>query len=280
MITHRAQNLIFAASLILFSLALDIVGSHAQTGVTPDSPSATAKTPAIEFDVVSIRLDKSGDSKISHSIPANGDGMTFTNSPLFMIVMYAYNSDRPGKILGLPDWTQTERYDISVKVTGPEVSEYLKLSRNERALMLQKVLSDRCKLQLHREQKPTPVYELVIAKGGPKMQPASSSDILLFFTGNGQLSGKGATADDLAFALTDSTGMDRQIVNKTGLEGRYTFTLQFAMNQSGDTGTPASNDAAPSIFSALPEQLGLKLVPAIDPVEYLVIDHIERPTEN
>jgi uncharacterized protein (TIGR03435 family) len=117
------------------------------------------------------------------------------------------------------------------------------------------------------------------------MQPANATDTpakgrTVFFTAAGQLSGKGATTEDLAFALSDSTGMDRQIVNKTGLEGRYNFTLQFAMNQSGDAGTPASGDAAPSIFSALPDQLGLKLVPATDHVEYIVIDHIERPSEN
>lgn len=285
MTIHRAQELVFATSLILSSVALVSVSSRAQSVAAPDSTSATATTPTIEFDAVSIHLNKSGDRQVTHSIPANGDGMTFTNTPLFMVIMYAYNSDRPGKTLGLPDWTRSERYDITAKVTGPEVSEYLKLSRDERALMLQEVLSDRFKLQLHREQKPTPVYELVIAKGGPKMQPVHPSDFpakghTVFFTGNGQLSGKGATIEDLAFALTDTNGMERQILDKTGLQGRYNFTLQFTLNQSADTTNPASGETVPSIFAALPEQLGLKLVPATDPVEYLVIDHIERPSEN
>jgi uncharacterized protein (TIGR03435 family) len=258
--------------------------SLAQTGAVPDSTSANATTPAIEFDAVSIKLNKSGDSRMSHSIPKNGDSMTFTNVPLFMVIMYAYNSDRPGKTLGLPNWTKTDRYDITAKVTGPEVAEYLKLSPMQRASMLQKVLLDRFKLQLHREKRLAPVYELVIAKSGPKMPLASSGDIpangrTVFYTGQGQLSGKGATTEDLAFALSDSS-VDRQVLDKTGLQGRYIFTLQFTMNQSADNSGPASGEAAPSIFAALQEQLGLKLVPATDPVEYLVIDHIERLSEN
>jgi uncharacterized protein (TIGR03435 family) len=285
MTIHRAQKLGSGALLILMSLGLVTADSHAQTGAASDSTSAITTTPTIEFDAVSIRLNKSGNSQMSHSFPANGDSMTFTNVPLFMIIMFAYNADHPGKTIGLPEWTRTERYDITAKVTGPEVSEYQKFSRAQRTLMLQKVLSDRCKLQLHREKKSTPVYELVIAKGGPKMQPANVSDVpangrTVFFTGNGQVSGKGATNEDLAFALSDFSGMDRQVLNNTGLQGRCNFTLQFTMNQSADVSAPPNSEAAPSIFAALQEQLGLKLVPATDPVEYLVIDHIERPSEN
>lgn len=214
--------------------------------------------------------------------------MTFTNVPLFIVIMYLYNSDHPAKTQGLPDWTRSERYDIVAKVTGPDVSEYLKLTQAQRKLMLQKMLEDRFKLQIHRESKPTPVYELVIAKSGLKMQPAKPDDIpangrTVFFSGRDALSGKGATSQDLAFALSDS-GMDRQVLDKTGLTGKYTFTLRFTMNQEADAAAQETasspNASAPSIFTALQEQLGLKLQPANAPVEYLVVDHVERPSEN
>ncbi len=284
MTTTRAQSRLLPNSLIIVSLSLTMVGSPAQTSPGANSASANAETPAIEFDAVSIKLNKSGDNRMSHSVPVNGDGMTFTNVPLFMIIMYAYNSDRPGGTEGLPNWTKTERYDITAKVSGPAVAEYLNLSQIQRATMLQIVLVDRFKLQLHREQRPTRVYELVIGKSGPKMQPAIANDVpikgrTVFLTGQGQLSGRGATTEDLAFALSDS-GMDRRVLDKTGLQGRYTFDLQFTMNQSADDGVPAGGESAPSIFAALQDQLGLKLVPATAPAEFIVIGHIERPTEN
>lgn len=227
---------------------------------------------------------------MSHSFPPDGDSMSFTNVTLFMVMMYSFNSDRPGMTIGLPGWTKTDRYDISVKVTGPDVAEYLKLDQAQRKLMLQKVLADRFKLQLHREAKPMPVYELVVAQNGPKMQSAKSADIpangrTIFFSGPGKLSGQGATTEDLASALSDS-GMDRRVLNKTGIDGRFNFLLHFTMNQSADSepgGSPdnsAAGEKEPSIFTAVQEQLGLKLEPDTAPVECLVIDHVQRPSEN
>jgi hypothetical protein len=106
----QVRNIKTKASLIL-SLVLALTGpSFAQSVLSADLSSANPGTSAaVDFDVVSIKLNRSGDSRMAHSFPANGDSVTFTNVPLMMLIFYANNSDRPGKVIGLPEWTRTER---------------------------------------------------------------------------------------------------------------------------------------------------------------------------
>lgn len=222
---------------------------------------------------------------MAHSWPANGDSMSFANMPLSLLIFYVYNADHPGPTKGLPGWTRTERYDITVKVTGSNVEAYTKLSQAERKQMLQRVLQDRFKLQAHHQSQMTPVYDLVLAKGASKLTPAQPSDVpangrTVFYTGAGRLSGRGALMGDLAAALSDS-GLGRQVIDKTGLAGRYNFTLSFARDPGlPSPGVDPAADSPLSIFTAIQEQLGLKLEPSTAPVETLVIDHIEKPSEN
>lgn len=258
-----------------------------QAGGATTSSEASIR-PRIDFDVVSIKASKDPDAPMRHAFPQNGDGMTFTNAPLAMLIFYLCNGDHAGVSKGLPGWTRNERYDIAVKVTGANVVVYQGLDQTERKQMLLRVLEDRFKLRVHHESRSAPVCQLTITRGGPKLKTAQPSDAprsgpRVFYTGAGQLSGHGAPIGDLAAALSESE-LGRQVVDKTGLNGLYSFTLNFAPDagsalQAGPTAR-AAEDVRPSIFTALREQLGLKLEPSTALVDTLVIDRIEKPSEN
>ncbi len=176
--------------------------------------------------------------------------------------------------------------------------------------MLQTLLEERFKLKVHWETKEVPVYALTVAKGGPKLQPfKEGSCIPLDFTqigvaqkpgqpcrngmtrkgSNGIVDWRGISLDQFAKEVLIGV-VDRPVIDKTGIAGKFNFHLEFAP----DNATPAflpggeldhgqvgpSDPVGPSIFSAIQEQLGLKLVPAKGPREFLVIDHVERPSGN
>jgi bla regulator protein BlaR1 len=141
--------------------------------------------------------------------------------------------------------------------------------------MIRALLIDRFKLTAHRETKTLPVYELIVAKGGIKFHP-TGPDIPpgshMRGTGRTGFNATGYFMDGLANYLEDR--VERNIIDKTNLPGRYDFSLKWAYDN------PADPDSGPSLFTALEEQLGLKLQPAKGPVEILVVDHVEMPSEN
>lgn len=278
----RAPKSIARAFVLIALTVAGTAASLAQDTAGPAQPASALPAPNLEFDVVSIKLNRGGDRRMSHAMPANGDGLTLTNVPLFVIVLYAYDFNRPSLAFGLPDWTKTTRYDIAAKVTGSNLEDYQKLSNAEHRKMLQKVLEDRFQLKTHWESRPMPVYEFAVAKSGVKMKKAGTGETSpngqsIVSSGPNQLTARAALVENLAWALSDS-GMDRPVVDGTGLTAKYDFTLHYAPIQDG---SGASTDTAePSIFTAVEEQLGLKLEPAKAPVQCLVIDHIEEPSQN
>ena len=275
-----------------------IVISFAQTGsAAAPQAAASVAAPSIDFDVVSIKQNKDRTAPRGHSAPANGDGMTFTNVPMVMAILYACRFNNPTLALGLPDWTMVDRYDIAVKVSSEDVDAYQKLTRAQRSMMLRKVLEDRIKLKAHLEPRPTLVYDLVLAKNGPQMKPAKPGDTYpngfkaapgqtILFTPPSHMVGQAATAADLANRLSDlgDWSIGRQVFDKTGLTGKYDFTLQWTpeMKTDGDSdgGQGGTDASGPSLFTAVQEQLGLKLDSVKEPVECLIIDHVERPSAN
>ena len=170
--------------------------------------------------------------------------------------------------------------------------------------MLQVLLVDRFKLAVHRETKELPIYSLVVAKGGSKLHEAKPGDTYpngikgpdgrpvprgshFMRMGRGELTAQGIGMDDIAHLLTRQTG--RTVVDNTGLKGNYDFTLHWTPDQiaptpngpgSGGPDSSTSSESGPSIFTAIQEQLGLKLESQKGPVEILVVDHVERPSEN
>ncbi|MGA1984135.1 MAG: TIGR03435 family protein [Acidobacteriaceae bacterium] len=280
------------------------------TAGSPDPPAGLldsgeaqhALPPGLKFDVVSARLDTSGVDHASMQSPQNGDGITIENLTLEWVIDYAYDFQRTELVSGLPEWAKTEKYDITAKVDGADVAAFGKLNQDQRRVMLQAVLEDQFKLKVHRAPMEIPVFALVVGKNGPKMKQAKPGDTyagglkfpngaaaggdILLPNGPGHFVGQGVSMQALALMLT-RIQLGRQVVDRTGLTGKYDFTLRFAPTDAMRPvingtmqGVPADQSDDPEIFTALQEQLGLRLVPAKAPVEGLVIDHVERPSQN
>jgi uncharacterized protein (TIGR03435 family) len=180
----------------------------------------------------------------------------------------------PHQIFGGPDWVYSDRYDIMAKA-DPSIND-----DDVFMAMLQLLLADRFKLAIHRETKTIPAYVLEVDKKGPKLEKAEGGDsVTNTSTGNnGQVNIVLKNTDMDSFAEILARKMDFPVVNNTELKGVFNFTLHWTPDSSARSSDEATDDV--SIFTALPEQLGLRLRSAKAPVQVLVIDHVERPSEN
>jgi uncharacterized protein (TIGR03435 family) len=272
-------------------------GGTASTATTQPAATEDVKVPA--FDVVSIKPNKSGSGRIS--IMFKPDGYSAENVSLKMLILGAYGL-KEDQLSGVPSWADSARYDIDAKVAGPDVADLQKLKNDQRRLMLQPFLADRFKLKAHNETKVLPIYELGVAKNGIKLKEATPGDTYAngikgrdgaghggsMRMSPGQLTAQGVPMTSLVNALSQQ--LHQSVVDKTGLTGIYDFTLQWTDDRSdpmfkGTDGAPQRADPAPdasgpSIFTAIQEQLGLKLQSTKGPVETLVVDHVETPSEN
>jgi len=208
-----------------------------------------------------------------------------TNMPLGALLLVAYDIT-VRQLSGAPD-AISEKYDIAAKAEHS-------VSRDEMLRMIQALLADRFKLVLRRETKDVPVYALTVAPGGPKLRHSTSADderttprIPARAGGaesNGSVFFTNESMADFAWALTRMAGIgDRVVVDNTGLVGNYDFTLTFVRDTTPpavEVKEPAVTPDGPPIFLAVREQLGLKLEAKRAPVEFVVIEHIERPSEN
>ncbi len=191
------------------------------------------------------------------------------------MIAFAYGI-RDFQVSAGPGWCASEGFDIAAKADENAAPAEMKI-------MLQTLLVERFQLVLRREMKETPVYELVIAKSGLKLRENGVMPKAMIFRGKGQVEGQMASASMLASFLSNQLG--RTVLDKTGLIAAYDFTLKWTPdeNESGpkwpDT-APQPDPNGPSIFTAVQEQLGLKLEPQKRPMETLVIDRVERPSEN
>ncbi len=204
------------------------------------------------------------------------DGMKIECLSLQVIVKLAFGINEDSRILGAPGWLKQASYTVDAKVSGEDVAAYAKLGREQRSLMLQQLLADRFAMKAHRETKDLPVYALVIAKGGSKLKESSPEEAalgMMRMKGKGEIDSTGASIDSLPMFLTRE--LDRPVFDKTGLTGKYDFTLRFSPGPSAEPDSEAA-----SIFTAVEEQLGLKLEPSRAPLDVLVIDHIEKPSAN
>lgn len=204
--------------------------------------------------------------------------MVLTNAPLMWLVRSAFNIISDDQISGLPGWVDADHFDIQAKMSEQDTAAWKNLSMKEKTeqqrLLIQALLAERCQLKFHRESKELPVYDLVIAKGGLKMPEAKPNPGSRTYMGTGKFEALSVTIDSLVFTLGNEVG--RVVVDKTGLgEKKFDINLKWTPDeQSG------SADAGPSIFAALEEQLGLKLVAARGPVEVVVVDQMEKPSPN
>jgi uncharacterized protein (TIGR03435 family) len=198
------------------------------------------------------------------------------------IVKLAYGIWGNDQIIGAPGWATTTSYDIEAKVDAADVAAFSSRTFDQHMLMLQALLRDRFMLKVHRETRDLPVYALVVAGSGPRLkeakadEPGSNAQPMMRMKRDGEtleIVATGMHVQSLPPFLLREVG--RTVVDKTGLTGKYDFTLQYTPQQSA-----TSDSTAPSIFTAIQEQLGLKLEPQKAPMEVIVIDHIEQPSEN
>jgi uncharacterized protein (TIGR03435 family) len=169
---------------------------------------------------------------------------------------------------GGPNWMQTQRFHVDAKLPAGVL-------RNQMPLMMQAMLAERFQLEFHRVTKLLRVYNLVVANGGPKLQPANADDLARSRStqDDRQIKGWGQPVSSLAQMLINVIGVP--VIDQTGLEGKYTFIFEFAP-QTG----AREDELLSSIFTVLQKRLGLRLESAKRPVEVLVVDRVERPSEN
>ena len=260
-----------------------------------------SQTPGPAFEVASVKPNRSGPGSVQRAGLQPGDRVTMTNVTLRTLIQIAY----PGmsEIVGGPSWVGSgpagDRFDVNAKAEAPA-------SREELQLMLRTLLADRFKLATHPESRDEPVFALVFARSdrrlGRNLRPAatdcaalraaaaSSGDrdpcgLRTFVNAlvTGRMSVRGMGLDQILGLLSRDAG--RKVVDKTGLSGAFdcelTWTPQVFLQRSFDRERFSSIDPdGPSIFTAVQEQLGLKLESARGAVDVLVIDHVEHPTEN
>ena len=239
----------------------------------------SASAGAQSFEAASIKpaLPASPDRFTGIQVQAGGR-LNTSGTTLRMLIAFAYDA-KDFQVSGGPGWANSEAYDIVAKGDG-------NATRPEVRLMLQALLKDRFKLALRHETKDAPIYELVVARGGSKMQEdTTSARQRIARTGAGKVAAQKATLAMFAAVLEMVAG--RPVADKTGLPSTYTFKLDWTPDV-GERGLPgpAGPDVAPpdpngpSLFAALQEQLGLRLQAAKGPVESLVIEEAEKPGEN
>jgi len=256
---------------------------------------STAQDSVARFEVASIKRNTSGLNQISMATLPNGRFVA-RGVPLRDLIGYAYGTTDPfmplpnNRIVGTPDWSEVERFDIeavgSTVDTSPELSTVLK--------MLRGLLTERFQLAAHYEHRELPVYVLTVARAdgafGPQLRRSevcSASPAKRAAGGcgiqrrRGYIEARGMTLDTILLHGLNAN-LDRVVINKTGLVGEFDLTLEWGAEPRPETGDPnaRSEPLGPSIFTAMREQLGLTLAPARGAVEVLVIDSVERPTSN
>jgi uncharacterized protein (TIGR03435 family) len=246
------------------------------------APAAASVTLPV-YDIVSIKPNKTGSGNVSVD---SGDGnYRASNVSLKMLILNAY-SLKESQIFNLPKWGNDARFDIKAKVLQPDKKALEALTGEQDGAMLQPMLTDRFHLAFHHELKNLPVYEMVVVKTGAKFKETTAAETASEAGVNGVRAGgmsvhnqsliaTGVPMSRLASTL--SYQLHRIVVDKTGLTGNYNLTLTWAP----DDGSPQAPDSTlPSIFTAVQEQLGLKLQAGKADVEGFIIDHAEIPSED
>ncbi len=233
---------------------------------------AAAQTPS--FDVASIRPNQSGPGPSSMHITAGRAAMQNVSLKKILLNAYGIPDDREYAVDG-PDWLTAGHFDVDATFPADTPQPRIRL-------MLQSLLADRFKMVLHKETRQLPMYDLVVAKGGLKLHTAEAGDSKTSAK-PGHFEATKITMQKLADLMARQAGLP--VTDATGLQGVYDFTLDWSPAAdlklgAGDALT-AGGDQGPSFFTAIQEQLGLRLESKKGPVEVLVVDHIEKlPTEN
>ncbi|MGA2437195.1 MAG: TIGR03435 family protein [Acidobacteriaceae bacterium] len=276
-----------------------------------NAAATAAPAKAYAFDVVSIRRNISpmqmymGTQSTIPQFGPTADGYRMTNMSLALPLMTAYVPQVGGtamygqdQVKGLPDWFMSERYDIDARIADEDRVEWQKPESQKVMLqaMLQAMLAERCKLAVHREVKEVGVSSLVVAKGGPKFKETDPTvehpdgmklpwgGVMVFSSANGTMSFYGASMASFASMMSSFGNGGRPIQDKTGLAGKYDIIMKLGAYMgpapNEQQGVTSASDPGGSMIVPMLNDLGLKLESEKGQVETLVIDHMERPSEN
>jgi len=242
-----------------------------------------------QFDVASVRVNKSHDAGVRFEFP--DDGFNATNISVIMLLKLAYSVEED-QIIGLPRWVKSERFDITAKVLGKDLR---KLSIEQRKHMIRQLLADRFQLRFHEAEKSVAVYTLVVSKDGSKLRPSkpdgsgplAEHSHTLRMMGRGYVLGLGVPMELITQMLTDQLG--RPVIDRTGLKGDFDFTLHWTPDEEvqpsrGQRVSPQENTGPdsdwPPLLTAVNEQLGLRLKGEKGPAGAIAVDHLEEPSAN
>lgn len=228
------------------------------------------------------------------SIGMTADGYAAKNISLRWMILNGYGIKMEDLIVGAPGWADSEKFDFTAKMDEATAERFRQLPKDEKEkqirMMLQAMLADRCGLKVHQGTKEISAYALVVGKGGFKLKEADANNAYAdgikgangpmgagsFNMGPGFLVAQGITIADVADNL--GSPIDSYVEDRTGIRGKYDITLRWDADPSRTDAAAAGTESEPSLFTAVQEQLGLKLVPAKVAMETVVIDRVERPS--
>jgi uncharacterized protein (TIGR03435 family) len=242
--------------------------------------SGARAQPSHAFEVASIKPSRNSGEE--SNINSGGGRLTATNITVRELIRLAFGV-KDYQIARAPAWIDKNGYDIAAE----NAAVATKVSYDDLQSMVRRLLADRFQLTAHREAKEAPMYLLVVGKNGPKLTPHNDGAGSGTRKACGHLAGKRLTVDTIATVL--SREFERDVINRTGLPGKYDFQLDWTPDSGPCATLPDSEGSVnastytpdrPSIFAAIQEQLGLRLEASRGPAEILIIDHVERPSEN
>lgn len=292
--THQRRLPYGWAIVTLGFLASSCATSIGQSHSSNQAASASGKSYRYEVATIKPADPKSRGWKLESTI----DGFTAQDVTLRMLIHEAYGIYEENRVEGGPAWMNIAKFDVEAKLDPTEIPAYADLSLDQRREMLLALLKMRFNLAAHMESRQMPISTLVVAKSGPKFHETQAANIyhsdikgmdcLVTKSRRGFLEEHNCTTSNLAQTLRGWIGWN--VIDKTGLTGRYDFALHSTPDElSVAPATPGSLESTepqesgpvwPSIYTALQEQLGLKLQSAKDSMEVIVVDHLDMPTEN
>ena len=267
------------------ALCLVTLASVSHSSANAQAPA----TPTPHYDVVSIKPNNDVNSPTRWRTTA--DSFLGNNMSLMMLLVTAYDT-RPDLVSGLSGWAATAHFDITAK-TEADPAAMKNLPQSQRNAMLIQLLAERFQLKIHLETKQLPVYDLVVSKEGPKLRPNTAVVVMepgvlpkpgmrpgMILMNHGEFTAEAVPLSSLTHSLASE--LERNIIDKTGLTANYDIHLKYTPDRGASAGPDSgkSEDAAPPLFTALEQQLGLKLISAKGPVQTWVVDHIDHPTDN
>jgi uncharacterized protein (TIGR03435 family) len=234
------------------------------------------------FEVATIK--PSDPNRPGRLFSIRGSEVLTVNTTVSDLLVFAYGI-HVRQVVGAPGWANSDKFDITGKPEGGALPNL-----NQFRTMIQKLLADRFGLTFHHEKRELTVYALTIGKNGPKLTKSESAGSIpaLLFRGLGNLPGRNATMEEFAGVLQGAV-LDRPVVDQTGLKGRFDFQLQWTPDETqfaslrgpGPLPTPPEGaETQPDLFTAIQQQLGLKLESTKAQTDVFVIDKVEKPSEN